>query len=392
MEIYTRLVQFSPAPGDKCRPSSTPIYQTATFEQDSATEFGDYDYSRSGNPTRDVLNSQLAILDHAYGSFAVNSGMAAIVALASLLEAGDEVVLGDDLYGGTYRYFERIARKSGLTVRHVDTTGLAAAREAMTDKTRLVLVESPTNPTMRINDIRGLAEIAHEFGALLAVDNTLMSPYLCAPLILGADVVIHSATKALSGHADLTAGVISAIDPEVSSQIAFAVNAQGLALAPFDSWLLLRGMKTLAIRLDRQVATAARLAAALSEHSGVSAVYHPSLPGFANQDLHRSQCTGDGNVISFQTGSAEASARLIEACKLFRTTVSFGSVTSSISLPFCMSHASIPLGVREHRAFTPDLIRVSVGIEAFGDLWADLEQALEAAKGARLPDLALATG
>lgn len=384
MRLATEVVQFEAAPGDALHPSSTPIYQTATFEQESPTEFGDYDYSRSGNPTRTVVEAQLARLDRAHAAFVHSSGMASLATVATLAKAGDEVILGDDLYGGTYRYFTRIVEAQGVEVLHVDTTDLDAVADSLCPRTRLLLVESPTNPALRINDLRALAELSHSSGTLLVVDNTLMSPALCRPLELGADLVVHSATKALSGHSDLMAGAVCVADPRTAEAVAFATNAMGNALGPFESWLLLRGTKTLALRVERQNRSAEELAARLASVPGLG-VLHPSLPGFSGRALHFSQAAGGGNVVCLSTGDPAHSAELVARTRLFRTQVSFGGLTSSISLPYHMSHASIPESVRAERAFGPDLVRLSVGIEDVDDLWDDLAQAMERWTGSRQP-------
>lgn len=377
MDISTQLVQFECAPGDRTNPTSTPIYQSATFEQDSATEFGAYDYSRSGNPTRDVLQAQLAVLDQGTAGFAFSSGMAAISCMLNLVSAGEEIILGDDIYGGSYRYAERVSRRMGINIKHVDTTNPAELARELTAKTKLVLVETPTNPLLQINDLRRLGELCRSNGTLLAVDGTLMSPVLQQPLTLGADIVMHSATKALSGHADLMAGALVVRDPALAEQIAFLQNAQGTALGPFESFLLLRGMKTLAVRMDRQQANAIELAKRLRQHDALVAVHFPGFQDHIGYDLHQSQASGPGPVVSVVAGSEERAVRLVEQTRLFHTTVSFGSLTSTISLPFNMSHASIPEDVRKTRRFTPDLVRLSVGIEGVEDLWGDLKGVLD---------------
>jgi cystathionine beta-lyase len=391
LDVHTRLVGFDPCPGDPHRPAVTPIYQTATFEQESALEFGRYDYSRSGNPTRAVLERLVADLEGAERGFAFASGLAAMTAITRLLSAGDEIVAGDDLYGGAYRLFSRILARTGITVRYADATNPAALAAAIGPRTRLVHIETPTNPRLRIVDIQAAARAAHDAGAILSVDSTAMSPYLQNPLALGADVVMHSATKYLCGHSDVTAGAVATSDPRLAETLYLVQNGEGAALGPFDSYLLLRGLRTLGLRMDRQQATAQKVAEFLAGHPGVERVWYPGLACHPGADLHARQARGPGAVVSFQTGSLEVSRRVAEAARLFAITVSFGGIGSSISLPCRMSHASIPPEVRKTVELPEDLVRVSVGIEDAGDLIRDLSRALDAAGAARA-DQATAPG
>jgi cysteine-S-conjugate beta-lyase len=375
VKIASRLVNFDACPGDPFKAVATPIYQTATFEQESAEQFGPYDYSRSGNPTRAVLETNLAQLENAAGAYCFASGMAAISALARLLTAGDEILAGDDLYGGTYRLFCTILDRTGINVRYADACDLERFAKQITPRTRLIFVESPTNPLLRITDLRALASLAHSRGVLLCVDSSAMSPYLQNPLDLGADIVVHSATKYLSGHGDVTAGVIAVRSPEIGEKIYHVQNGEGAALGPFESYLLLRSIKTLKLRIDAQQANATRVADYLRRHPAVRQLYYPGCKDHPGHDLHFQQARGAGAVLSFETGSFDLSRRLAEATQIFRIRVSFGSVNSSITLPGCMSHASIPADVRKARSLAPDLVRLSVGIEDVDDLVADLDQA-----------------
>lgn len=356
-----------------------PLYQTATFRQPCASEFGEYDYTRSGNPTRTLLEKQLAALENGSFASAFTSGMAALTAVTRLVQAGDEIIAGDDLYGGAVRLLEQITLRHGITVRYVDTTDLSAVRAAFTTQTKMLLLETPTNPFLRISDIKALAEIARASGALLAVDNTMLSPCLQNPLTLGADLVIHSATKFLCGHSDVMAGAVVTNDADLHRQIGFVQNAEGAGLSPFDSWLLLRGIKTLDLRVERQNNSALKIAKFLTEQSLVQKVYYPGFAAHDGYETHTRQATGGGAVISFTTGDQEVSQKIAEATRLFSLAVSFGSVGSSISLPCGMSHASIPANMRERLAPPADLIRLSAGIEDVGDLCDDLEQAFAAA-------------
>ncbi len=377
MKFATRLLTFDPAPGDRYTPANTPIYQTATFRQDDATSFGEYDYSRSGNPTRAVLEKQIASLESASRGFCFATGLAAITAITRLVAPGEEIVACDDLYGGTYRLFSRILAKRGINVRYVDFTNLNAVADAVTSNTRLVYLETPTNPLLQIIDISAVAEIAHRSGALVCVDNSTMSPYLQRPLELGADIVLHSATKFLCGHSDVMAGAVVVNDDELAQELYLIQNGEGAVLGPFDSYLVLRGLKTLCLRLDRQQQNATAIAEWLSEHADVDRVYFPGLAESAQLRIHRSQSTGDGAVLSFSTGNPEFSRAVVEATKLFAITVSFGGVNSTISLPNYMSHASIPAHLRQQKSIPADLVRISVGVEDVGDLLADLNQAFE---------------
>src|SRR5436305_3525791 len=277
MKIDTRLVQSAGYPGDPHRAIATPIYQTATFEQECAVEFSEYDYSRSGNPTRAVLEQQLAILEHGTRAFAFASGLAAITAVTRLLKPGDEILVIDDVYGGTCRLFSKILKRSEISVRYVHGSTADDFADAFSERTRLVHIETPTNPLLKIVDIAALGQLAHENDALLCVDNTMLSPYLQNPLLLGADIVIHSATKFLCGHSDVVAGAVVVRDPHLAEASDLNQNGEGAVLGPFDSYLLLRGIKTLALRVERQQENAERIADFLSNHPAVRQTYYPSL-------------------------------------------------------------------------------------------------------------------
>jgi len=378
MKFASRLVSFDVAPGDPFRPMATPIYQTATFEQEEATGFGSYDYSRSGNPTRTVLEEQIAALENGTRGFCFSSGMAAITCITRLLRSGDEIVAESDLYGGACRLFTRVLERTGITARYADAGDLEAFAGLFSSRTKLVYLESPTNPLLRVVDIRQIADLAHASGALLAVDSSTMSPYLQNPLDLGADIVLHSATKYLCGHSDVTAGAVVVKDDELANQIYFLQNAEGNAIGPFDAFLFLRGLKTLKLRLDCQQKNAHAIAEWLEAHPQVTGVNYPGLASSPGYLLQRKQARGAGAVLSFTTGSVEVSRRIVEATSMFSICVSFGSINSTISLPGCMSHASVPPEVGKVRELPADLVRISVGIEDAGDLIADLEQAFAA--------------
>jgi cystathionine beta-lyase len=362
----------NPGQKDQHGASSVPIYQSATFKGMG----GAYDYSRSGNPTRSHLEHHLAKISSAEHAFAVSSGMAALDIITRLLKPGDEVIAGDDLYGGTNRLLNYLRTHTGVTVYHVDTTNPETLRPVLSEKTTLVLLESPTNPLLKIADIAQLAAIvtAAAPNALVVVDNTMMSPYLQRPLEHGAHIVYDSGTKYLSGHHDLMAGVIVCNRDDVAKQIAFMINSVGNALAPVDAFLLLRGIKTLAIRMDRQQANA-RLVAAHLHRLGFQ-VFYPGLADHPGRAIHEKLATGPGAVLSFVTDDKALSERIVGATRLWGISVSFGAVNSLISMPCLMSHASIDSATRAARGLPEDLIRLCVGIEDPTDLIEDLDEAL----------------
>jgi cystathionine beta-lyase len=356
---------------------ATPIYQTATFEQEHADSFGKYDYSRSGNPTRRVLEDQVAALENGTRGFAFSSGMAAIANVTHLLQAGDEILADWDLYGGTARLFGRVLPRSGITVRYVDASAATNIEEQITSATRMIFVESPTNPMLRIIDLQTTAAIAKGHGLLFCVDNSTMSPYLQNPLVLGADIALHSATKFLCGHSDVTGGVLVVKDAKLADNIYFLQNAVGSALAPFDCYLLLRGLKTLKVRMDAQQRNAAVVADFLSKHPGVKNVFYPGSELHPGHGIHQSQARGGGAVLSFTAGTAAAAKSVAEKSELFRISVSFGSVNSTISIPVKMSHASVPVEILAFRPIPESLVRLSIGIEDAEDLIDDLRRCLD---------------
>jgi cystathionine beta-lyase len=380
MKPATRLVRYDAAPEDPWRPLSTPIYQTACFAQPSASELGPYDYTRSGNPTRAVLERELAGLEGAERAAVFASGMAALVAVTRLVPRG-RIVAGEDLYGGSHRLLTQLCVPQGIEVDFVDATDLAALARALETPAGLVLLETPTNPLLRVADVARAAELCRAHGALLCIDGSLTTPLRQRPLELGADLVVHSATKFLCGHGDVTAGVVATRDGELARRLAFVQNAEGTGLAPFESWLLLRGLKTLALRLDAAERNARRIARFLERHPLVERVHYPGLASHPGRALHARQASGPGAVLSFETGSLERSCRLVDELRLFTIAVSFGSVASQASLPCRMSHASIPAATRAARGLPEDLVRLSVGIEDAGDLVGDLEQALRRSAG-----------
>ncbi|KAF2261568.1 cystathionine beta-lyase-like protein [Lojkania enalia] len=362
---------------DQYNASSVPIYQSATFKQPSASGGAqEYDYTRSGNPTRTHLERHLAKIMNANRALVVSSGMGCLDVITRLLRPGDEVVTGDDLYGGTNRLLKYLSTHGGIIVHHVDTTNPESVRDVINSKTTMVLLETPTNPLIKIVDIPTIASIAHQTNpsAVVAVDNTMLSPLLQNPLDLGADIVYESGTKYLSGHHDLMAGVIAVNEPALSERLYFTINASGCGLSPFDSWLLLRGVKTLGVRMEKQQANAQRIAEFLESHG--FKVRYPGLKSHPQYDLHWSMARGAGAVLSFETGDINVSERIVESARLWAISVSFGCVNSLISMPCRMSHASIDEKTRRERQMPEDIIRLCVGIEDAEDLIDDLSRAL----------------
>jgi len=368
---------------DQYNSSSVPIYQSATFKGGPGQE---YDYTRSGNPTRTHLERHMAKIMNANRALVAGSGMGALDVITRLLKPGDEVVTGDDLYGGTNRLLTYLKENGGIIVHHVDTTNLEVVKRAITEKTTMVLLETPTNPLIKIVDIQGISKIAHAVSEqiIVAVDNTMLSPYLQNPLDLGANVVYESGTKYLSGHHDVMAGVIGVNDVSLGDKFYFMINSTGCGLAPFDSWLLLRGVKTLAVRMEKQQANAQVIAQFLESHG--FKVRYPGLKSHPQYELHWSQARGAGAVLSFETGSIALSERIVESTKLFGISVSFGCVNSLISMPCRMSHASIDPATRKERALPEDIIRLCIGIEDLDDLKHDLSQALVRAGAVKLTE------
>ena len=355
----------------------TPIYQTSTYVQDALGRHKGYEYARTQNPTRFALEQNIAAIERGAGAFAFASGMAAIGAVATLLKAGDHVVVSDDTYGGTFRLFDKVLTRHGLTFSYVNTSDLDAVDAAITPATRLLFVETPTNPIMRLTDLEAAAALARRRGVRLAVDNTFASPSLQRPIELGADLVVHSTTKYLNGHSDSVGGVVVATRAEDLEWLKFVQNAEGAILSPFDSWLVLRGTKTLPIRMERHSANGLALAEFLEGHPKVRRVHYPGLASHPQHALARRQMRGFGGMLSFEMGSLESASRLLNSVRLVALAESLGGVESLISHPATMTHASVPAERRQALGITDGLVRVSAGIEDIEDLKADLAQALE---------------
>ena len=353
-----------------------PIYATSTYTQEAVGKHKGYEYSRSGNPTRTALETCLASLEGGERGLAFASGLAATTAVFSTLKPGDEVVAAADLYGGTYRLLERVFKPWGLAARYTDDPSAAGFARLITKATKIVWIETPTNPLLQLLDIAAIAELAHKAGALLAVDNTFASPYLQQPLRLGADLVVHSTTKYLGGHSDVVGGAVIG-NRELLQPIAFYQNAAGGVPGPFDAYLTLRGLKTLAVRMDRHCQNARQLAEWLRKQSQVERVYYPGLPDHPNHELAKRQMRDFGGMISIRLkGGAEAARRFLPRTKLFSLAESLGGVESLVCHPATMTHASIPVEVRTARGVDDGLIRLSVGIEDAADLQEDLRQAM----------------
>jgi cystathionine beta-lyase/cystathionine gamma-synthase len=357
-----------------------PIYQTSTYVQEALGKHKGYEYARTQNPTRAALEENLAVLEGGAGARAFASGMAAITAVSTLVKAGEHVVCSNLTYGGTYRYYTKIQSRFGVDFTFVDTSDPEAVRAAFRPNTRLLHLETPTNPMMTLCDIPLLSEIAHRAGAVVVVDNTFASPYLQRPLSLGADIVVHSTTKFLNGHSDSVGGVAVAKSPDHVDWLGFVQNSSGAILSPFDSWLVLRGVKTLAVRMERHEANGREIARFLSRHPKVKKTYYPGLPDHPQHELAKRQMKGFGAMISFDTGSFENASTLLSRVRLCSLGESLGGVETLISHPATMTHGSIPPEEREKLGITGGLVRISTGIEDVEDLIADLGQALEAVR------------
>ncbi|PKE39657.1 bifunctional cystathionine gamma-lyase/homocysteine desulfhydrase [Macrococcoides caseolyticum] len=355
-----------------------PIYQTSTYKQDGIGNMRQgYEYSRSANPTRTALESLIRDLESGDAGFAFGSGMAAISSVIMLLNAGDHIVVGSDVYGGTYRVFTKVFERIGIKSTFVDTTDIEAVEAAISENTKMLYIETPTNPLLNVTDIRKMVEISKAHNLISVVDNTFMTPYFQNPLELGADIVLHSATKYIGGHSDVVAGLVVTRTPELSEAVGFIQNSVGGVLGPQDSFLLVRGIKTLAIRMEQTEQTTLKIIEFLQKQNVVTNIFHPSLLDEGNKKIHESQSKGYGGMISFDVGSKENAESLVKSTKYFTLAESLGAVESLISVPSQMTHASIPRERRLELGITDGLVRISVGIEDSEDLIADLEQAFK---------------
>ncbi|WP_028546065.1 aminotransferase class V-fold PLP-dependent enzyme [Paenibacillus taiwanensis] len=375
-QFATRLIHFGSEVCKHTGASSVPIIQASTFHHEDIYNPPRHDYSRSGNPTREALEEYITVLEGGTRGFAFASGMAAISTAFLLFSAGDHVIVTEDVYGGTYRLLTTVLNRLNIESTFVDMTDIAQVQAAIRPNTKAVYMETPSNPTLKITDIKAVTAWAKSKGLLTLVDNTFMTPYHQRPIELGVDIVIHSATKFLGGHSDVLAGLIVTHDPELGHQVKVLQNGLGTVLGVQDSWLLIRGMKTLEARMKQCEESARRLAVWLSERKDIVNVYYPGLPNHPGRDLHEQQSSGYGAVVSFDVGSGERAKQVLNKVRLPLVAVSLGAVESILSYPAMMSHAAMPPEVRAERGITDGLLRFSVGLEHIEDLLADLEQAL----------------
>ncbi|WP_205272672.1 cystathionine gamma-synthase [Lactococcus taiwanensis] len=375
--LKTKVIHGGIATDSTTGAVSVPIYQTSTYQQDALGQPKAYEYSRSGNPTRHALERLIADLEGGIQGFAFGSGLAGIHAVLSMFSAGDHIILADDVYGGTFRLMDKVMTKVGLTYDLIDLSDLEAFSNAFTPQTKAVYFETPSNPLLKISDIATISKIAKAHHALTLVDNTFATPYLQQPLLLGADVVLHSATKYLGGHSDVVAGLVTTHSQELAQQIGFLQNSIGAVLGPQDSWLVQRGIKTLALRMDAHSANAFKIASYLEENLAVAKVYYPGLDQHLGHAIAQKQMRDFGGMVSFELVNEAGVKRFVEKLKYFTLAESLGGVESLVEVPAIMTHASIPKEIRETIGIKDGLIRLSVGVEDIADLLEDLQQALE---------------
>jgi cystathionine beta-lyase/cystathionine gamma-synthase len=373
----TRAIHAGQRPDPTSGAIMTPIYQTSTYVQDALGQHKGYEYARGKNPTREALERNVAALEGGRHGFAFGSGMGCLDSIMKLCRAGDHVVCGENVYGGTFRLFDKLLQHLGLSFTYVDTRDPQKIADAMTPATRQVHVETPTNPLMWLTDLRAAAEVAHRGHALLVVDNTFASPYFQRPLEMGADIVWHSATKYLNGHSDMVGGIAVLNDDDLATRLQFILNAAGAVPGPFDSWLVLRGTKTLHLRMRQHDANGRRIAQWLTERVGEERVLYPGLPSHPQYELACRQMSGFGGMISVELGTKERAAKVLDRVRVFSLAESLGGVESLISLPALMTHASVPADKKAEMGMGEGLIRLSCGVEDVEDLLADLEQAFE---------------
>jgi cystathionine gamma-lyase/cystathionine beta-lyase/cystathionine gamma-lyase/homocysteine desulfhydrase len=376
MKFSTKAIHAGQEPDPATGAVSIPIYQTSTYAQEGLGKHKGFEYARTQNPTRLALERNLAALENGKYGFAFASGMAATNAVTTLLRAADHVIVSDNTYGGTFRLFDKVWRKFGLEFSYVDARDPQAVEEAVRPETRMVFIETPTNPVMSLVDIAAVSEITRRRGLRLVVDNTFMSPYFQRPLDLGADIVVHSTTKYLNGHSDSVGGAVVLNDEEDAAAISFLQNAAGAILSPMDSFLVMRGTKTLAVRMRQHDENGRKVAEFFSEHPAVKIVYYPGLKSHPQYELARRQMTGFGGMIAFETGSLENARRVLEGVRLCTLGESLGGVETLISHPATMTHASVPEMERNRLGITDGLVRISVGIEDAEDIIEDLDRAL----------------
>lgn len=358
---------------------TTPIYQTSTYMQDGIGDMRQgYEYSRSANPTRSALEGLIADLEQGESGFAFGSGMAAISAVIMLLDKGDHLLINSDVYGGTYRALTKVFNRFGIDAEFIDTTNIEAVEQYIKPETKMLYIETPSNPLLRVTDIKKSAEIAKKHHLISVVDNTFMTPYFQNPLTLGIDIVLHSATKYIGGHSDVVAGLVATSDAELAERLGFIQNSTGGVLGPQDSYLLIRGIKTLGLRMEQVQRNTLAIIDMLQQHSAVKQVFHPSISDHLNHDIHEAQSEGHTGVVAFEVADIESDKKVISESHYFTLAESLGAVESLISVPALMTHASIPKDIREKEGIADGLVRLSVGIEDTKDLVEDLEQSLNA--------------
>jgi len=379
MGFATKAIHAGQEPDPATGAVTVPIYQTSTYVQDALGQHKGFEYARTQNPTRMALEKNLAALEGGFAAHCFASGMAAIDTVLKLLKAGDHVIVSDNTYGGTYRLFERVMRGFGLDFSYVDTTEAIHVENALQPNTRMIFVETPTNPMMTVADLEGIGKLAKANDICLVVDNTFMSPYFLRPIEWGADIVVHSTTKYLNGHSDSIGGVAVTARPEDAERIGFLQNAVGAIISPFDSFLVMRGTKTLAVRMRQHDENGRQVAAFLDEHPKIQKVYYPGLPQHPQHERARRLMTGFGGMIAFETGSLATARGVLDNVRLCALAESLGGVETLISHPATMTHASVPTEQRVRLGITEGLVRISVGIEDVEDIIADLDAALQRA-------------
>ncbi|WP_347319244.1 bifunctional cystathionine gamma-lyase/homocysteine desulfhydrase [Rossellomorea sp. RS05] len=376
MKKKTKLIHGGIPTDPQTGAVSTPIYQVSTYKQDEVGKHKGFEYSRSGNPTRHALEELIKDLEGGERGFAFGSGMAAITAVMMLFNSGDHVVLTDDVYGGTYRVMTKVLNRLGIESTFVDSSNPASIEEAIRENTKAVYIETPTNPLLKITDIKEAAALAKKHDLLTIVDNTFSTPYWQNPLALGADIVLHSATKYLGGHSDVVAGLVVVNSDQLAEDLFFVQNSTGGVLGPQDSWLLIRGIKTLGLRMEEHEINTKKIVDFLLQHPKVSKVYYPGVESHPNHEIAKAQASGFGGMVSFDVGSEANADRLLTNTKYFTLAESLGAVESLISVPARMTHASIPKDRRDELGITDGLVRISVGLEDVEDLIEDIDQAL----------------
>ena len=377
MDIQTLCIHGCKDRYDDTGALSVPIYQSATFAHPGVGKSTGFDYSRLQNPTREHLEKTIAALEGGADAIAFSTGMAAIAALMELFSPGDHIIASDDLYGGSHRLFHNISIKNGLHFDLTDTSDMTQTEAYITPHTRALFVETPTNPMMQVTDIAAAAKLAKANGLLLIVDNTFLTPYFQRPIELGADIVIHSGTKYLGGHNDTLAGFLVTADGDLSEKLRFIYKTTGACLAPLDCWLLIRGIKTLAVRMERQQQSAMTIAQWLCQRDKIKAVHYTGLPSHPGYAVSEKQASGFGAMISFETDSADTAVRILERVRVMQYAESLGGVESLITYPMLQTHADVPVALREAKGIGDRLLRLSAGLESADDLIADLEQAME---------------